>query len=285
MSKQPPLICTLPDAARWLTDRLNRVIGERDILDSILSNCVATDLWPDLKVNQQLNAVKNLTRVTTPSEPTILKATIHADVVAAKITKQLANLIFNQRDAYMSDKVLATQLMHSTHDDMTHRFGELPDEYFYSEYDRKLDLVPLTCYQVKDLFLSGETSISDVVVSELETLCILPFGTAITIDLESCRIYCDDLLALTEQMGAADDVGNTETKPNNKGSVIWWTDERITEAINMRDSRKASGAIDYTKQTADYFGVSIARLNTIIKEHNKRKAKPTSPAFSALDKK
>jgi len=80
-------------------------------------------------------------------------------------------------------------------------------------------------------------------------------------------------------------VATTATKPNNKGSEKLWTDERITEAINMRDSLKASGAIDYTKQTADYFSVSIARLNTIIKEHNKRKAKPKSPAFSALDKK
>lgn len=93
---------------------------------------------------------------------------------------------------------------------------------------------------------------------------------------------------LDEQMagqGAADDVGNTETKPNNKGSVIRWTDELIDAARTMIDELKVSGARNPTAQTAKHYGVKTARLNKVFSEHNKRKAKPKSPAFSALDKK
>jgi len=109
-----------------------------------------------------------------------------------------------------------------------------------------------------------------------------PVATADTNTNEQ-EASADDQMA--GQRATDADAGNTKTKPNNRGSKVVWTNERVEEAINMRDRLKAIGVTGPTKQTALHYGVTNSRLNKVFSEHRKRKAKPTSPAFSALDKK
>lgn len=54
---------------------------------------------------------------------------------------------------------------------------------------------------------------------------------------------------------------------------VKWTAARLAEARAMRDKLRASGASDFTKQTAAHFGVSTARLREVLGPDESR-AKP-----------
>ena len=201
----------LPEAAKWLSEKINRPMTARDLIDFV--------------AHDQGNPT-----------PTIIKAALPSNFRYATIHKGDPILSGKTKDESLN-KVL------------TNLFGELPSQYFYISWNFIPDLkavsaCPLPDYELLQLLVHGHIGISRLYDSNLdpyEQVWLMPYGSEYEATIDTCGINREDLITLGDRLVkeyAPELIQSDLSKPKPNIKNNWHEAARkIADEVDIKNSR------------------------------------------------